>query len=79
MIEVKGGYKVDPTVRYFTEDIPFGLLLIKAFAEKNNVPTPNIDKVIAWAQNIMGKEYLIEGRLIGKDCIEGYNTDNIDI
>ena len=46
MIEVDGGYKVDPSVRYFTEDIPFGILLIKAFAEKTGVSTPNIDKVI---------------------------------
>jgi hypothetical protein len=79
MIEVDGGYKVDPSVRYFTEDIPFGILLIKAFAEKTGVSTPNIDKVICWAQEIMGKEYLVNGRLIGKDISEGYNCDNIII
>ncbi|MDE7418993.1 MAG: NAD/NADP octopine/nopaline dehydrogenase family protein [Muribaculaceae bacterium] len=77
MIEVDNGYKVDPTVRYFTEDIPFGLLLIKAFAEKTNTPTPHIDEVISWAQKVMGKEYIIDGRLIGKDCVEGYNCNNI--
>ncbi|MDE6559715.1 MAG: NAD/NADP octopine/nopaline dehydrogenase family protein, partial [Muribaculaceae bacterium] len=79
MIETSQGYKVDTSVRYFTEDIPFGLLLIKAFAEKVNVPTPNIDKVIMWAQNLMNKEYLVDGRLTGKDIDEGYNSDNISI
>lgn len=77
MIEVNGGYKVDPTVRYFTEDIPFGLLLIKAFAEKTNTPTPNIDAVIYWAQRIMGKEYLKDGRLIGKDSKEVYSLGDL--
>ena len=48
-------FKVDASVRYFTEDIPYGLLLIKAFAELTETPTPAIDDVINWAQNIMGK------------------------
>ena len=79
MIEVKNGYKVDASIRYFTEDIPFGMLLIKAFAEKTGTPTPNIDKVLYWAQNVMGKEYIVNGKLIGKDSHEGYNCSNIEI
>lgn len=79
MVEVEDGYKVDPSVRYFTEDIPFGILLIKAFAEKTNTNTPNIDKVIYWAQKVMGKEYLINGKLIGADCKESFNSNNIEI
>lgn len=79
MIEVEGGYKVDASVRYFTEDIPFGLLLIKAFAEKTNTATPHIDEVIYWAQRIMDKEYLVDGKLVGKDSKEGYNCENIEL
>ncbi|MDE6338527.1 MAG: NAD/NADP octopine/nopaline dehydrogenase family protein [Muribaculaceae bacterium] len=79
MIEVDGGYKIDSSIRYFTEDIPFGLLLIKAFAEKTKTMTPNIDNVIYWAQKVMGKEYLIDGHLTGKDCTEGYNCNNINV
>lgn len=79
MIEVKDGYKVDASIRYFTEDIPFGMLLIKAFAEKTGTPTPNIDKVLYWAQNVMGKEYIVNGELIGRDSHEGYNCSNIEI
>lgn len=70
MIEVDGGYKLDSSHRYFIEDIPFGIVLIKSFAELVNVTTPNIDKVLYWAQKVMGKEYLIDGRLIGKDIDE---------
>lgn len=63
MIEVDGGYKVDSTVRYFTEDIPYGLLLIKAFAQLTKIQTPAIDNVISWAQNVMDKRYIIDGKL----------------
>lgn len=67
MIEVEGGYKLDTAHRYFVEDIPFGLVLIKSFAEQVSVDTPCIDKVLYWAQNLMRKEYLVNGHLTGKD------------
>lgn len=67
MIEGDDGYRIDPEVRYFTEDIPFGLIMIKSFAEYTNTPTPRIDDVIYWAQEIMGKEYLVCGHLSGRD------------
>ena len=79
MIEVEGDYKVDSFIRYFTEDIPYGLMLIKAFAEKTNTPTPKIDEVLEWAQKVMGKEYIVNGKLIGRDAKEGYNCHNIEI
>ncbi len=69
MIKVEGGYKLDTEHRYFIEDIPYGLILIKIFAEKVQVPTPNIDRVLEWAQRVMGKEYIINGQLIGLDAL----------
>ena len=53
--------------KYFTEDIPFGLIIIKYYAELNNVPTPHIDQLLSWAQQVMNKEYIVDGRLVGKD------------
>ena len=79
MNEVNGGYKVDPTVRYFTEDIPFGLILIKSFAEYVNIETPNIDKIISWAQHVMGKEYIVNGKLTGKDLNNACVIKNIQL
>ena len=67
MIEVEGGYKLDVGHRYFIEDIPYGLVLIKTFAEKVQVSTPHIDRILEWAQRVMDKEYIVNGRLIGKD------------
>ena len=70
MIEVEGGYIPDKNSRYFIEDIQFGLCILKAFAELLNVNTPEIDKVATWGQNFLGKEYIVNGKLSGKDVSE---------
>lgn len=57
--------------RYFSEDIPMGLIVTRGIAELAGVPTPNMDSVILWCQEQMGKEYLVDGgrlsSLTGKD------------
>mmetsp|Transcript_33697 Transcript_33697/g.96825 ORF Transcript_33697/g.96825 Transcript_33697/m.96825 type:complete len:404 (+) Transcript_33697:56-1267(+) len=53
--------------RYLTADVPYGLLVIKGIAELLEHPTPTIDAAIAWAQVQVGKEWLVEGRVQGKD------------
>lgn len=65
-----GSFAPDWENRYFTEDIPYGMLIIKAFAVKYGIDTPTIDKVLEWAQRGMKKEYLINGRLTGRDLPE---------
>ena len=70
MVESGGGFKPDFDSRYFTEDIPFGLLIIKGVAVIAGVETPAIDTVLTWAQRMMGKEYLVAGALTGKDVAE---------
>ena len=64
MIENEKGFKLDPHHRYFIEDIPHGLLVIKSFAEELGVNTPNIDGVLNWAQQIMNKQYIIGNKLL---------------
>eukprot|EP00929_Paragymnodinium_shiwhaense_P000143 TRINITY_DN100389_c0_g1_i1.p1 TRINITY_DN100389_c0_g1~~TRINITY_DN100389_c0_g1_i1.p1 ORF type:complete len:414 (+),score=85.69 TRINITY_DN100389_c0_g1_i1:76-1317(+) len=56
--------------RYFQEDIPFGLCIYKGVADIAGIDTPNMDKVLAWAQAGMGKEYIVDGKLTGKDVGE---------
>ena len=62
-----GGWVPDFTARYFTEDIPHGLVVTRGVAALLAVPTPAIDMLIEWAQKNMGKEYLVGGKLVGKD------------
>lgn len=53
--------------RYLSEDIPYGLLVSRGIAELVDVPTPTMDRVIGWAQERLGCEYLIDGRVAGRD------------
>ena len=68
-VEIGGEKKFLPNFqyRYFSEDLPCGLLVTRGIAELAGVETPNIDKVLIWAQKMMGKEYLVDGKLCGKD------------
>lgn len=53
--------------RYFSEDIPCGLMVTRGIAELAGVPTPHMDDVILWCQEMMGKEFLKDGKVAGKD------------
>lgn len=53
MMRTEDGWIPDFKSRYFTEDFPFGLQLIKDLAVKYQVETPTIDKVLEW-----GKKYI---------------------
>lgn len=64
MNKVDGGYVPDFSSRYFIEDIPYGLLLIKYISQIQEIQTPNIDKVIYWCQKVMAKSYIKDGKLI---------------
>ncbi|XP_064621830.1 octopine dehydrogenase-like [Lineus longissimus] len=78
---VEGGFVPDFTNRYLTEDVPMGVVVFKGLALAAGVPTPNHDKLIYWAQEKIGKEYLVNGQLTGKDVAStrcpqryGFNT-----
>lgn len=65
-----GGYAPDWCNRYFTEDIPYGLLLIKYVCQLNDVLTPNIDMIITWYQSQVGKCYLVGDKISDSDDIK---------
>jgi len=69
MIEVRPGRFVPNFgYRYLSEDVPYGLVITRAFADIANVQTPTIDEVVSWAQSAMKKVYLVEGRVEGPDA-----------
>lgn len=70
MKAVKGGYVPDYTSRYLTEDIPCVFLVYKGLAEMVGFPIPKIEMIIEWSQRVMGKEYIVNGRLLGRDLKE---------
>jgi hypothetical protein len=44
--------------RYLAEDVPFGLAVSHAIARLAGVETPAMDRVIAWASERLGRDYL---------------------
>jgi len=76
-------YMPDFGYRYFTEDLPCGMIVIRGIAELAGVATPMLDEVIMWCQDIMKQEFLVEGRLCGKDldrtrCPQTYGYTDLD-
>lgn len=67
MRQTEDGLVPDFRARYLTEDVPYGLLAARGIAELAGVPTPSMDRVIHWSQGKLGKEYLVDGKLVGKD------------
>ncbi|GIV68818.1 NAD/NADP-dependent octopine/nopaline dehydrogenase family protein [Caldilinea sp.] len=57
----------DFTHRYLSEDLPFGLLVTKGVAALVDVATPVMDRIVAWAQERLGRSYLVGGRIAGPD------------
>jgi hypothetical protein len=64
--------------RFFTDDIPYGVLIAKWVAEKLNVETPFIDEIINWAQKLRGEEFLDRDNKINtKYCLQDKYTSGI--
>lgn len=70
MKSVNAGFVPDFGHRFMIEDVPFGMCVFRGIAEIVGVPTPAMDEVILWYQKVVGEEYLLDGRLKGKDVIK---------
>ena len=64
---VAGKVKCPAGHRYFQDDIPYGLCVFRYLADLVDVRTPEMDSLIEWGQEIMQKEYLVDGKMNGKD------------
>ncbi len=63
-------FAIDYKARYLSEDVPFGLVVLRGIADLARVKTPAIDDVIIWAQEHLEKHYLVNGELSGSDLVE---------
>merc|ERR1719436_1951140 len=64
-----------PTHRVITDDIGWGLCALVSIAERLeglgvSTPTTMMRMLIEWHQKLMGKEFLFDGRLRGRDCAD---------
>lgn len=69
-LKVNGGVAPHPTHRVVCDDIGWGLCVLVSIAERLKVPTTTMKWLIGWHQNFMGKEYLKDNKLVGKDMGE---------
>merc|ERR1719265_147508 len=75
VIRTDAGVMPNPTHRVVTDDIGFGLCVLLSIAERleaEGFPTPTamMRMAVDWHQRLMGKEFLVGGRLLGRDCAE---------
>jgi NAD/NADP octopine/nopaline dehydrogenase, alpha-helical domain len=61
-----GGYLPDFNHRFLLEDIPC-LAVIRGIAELAGVETPDMDLVLSWGQEVLGKQYLAGSKITGRD------------
>ena len=71
MVETADG-KFIPALgsRYFHEDFPYGLAIIRSFCEVCGTPAPMIDTVLHWYEKVIGVTYYKDGEFAGAD-LEG--------
>lgn len=67
LLPTDGGFRADLGSRFFTEDFPYGLCIIKGFCEICGVESPYIDKVLKWYSGYMGLSYYIGDSFSGSD------------
>ncbi|KAK3091432.1 hypothetical protein FSP39_019846 [Pinctada imbricata] len=71
-----GKFVPDFSYRYTSEDIPFGMVVLKGLALLAGVDTPVMDEVLAWAQGKLGKEFIVGSELEGKDLPQSRAPQN---
>lgn len=58
MVEIEGGYAPDWSSRFLSEDLPYGLMVLKGMAKILDLETPTIDLMIRWCQEKVDLVYL---------------------
>lgn len=81
MKEQNGKYVADTDSRMFTEDFPWGLLVIRSYFEYFGIQAPTMDKLLYWYSSYMGLNWFEGGKLCGKDltntgAIQNYGIKN---
>jgi len=79
MIKENGYFYPDFNSRYFKEDFPFGLCILKSFCYLLNVKTPVFDRILHWYESISGQEFYKDGKFVGESLAELFIPQNFGI
>lgn len=74
-----GSRMLDINCRFFTDDIPYGLLIVKWIAGELGINTPMINEIIQWSQDLRNEHWLnIEDKSIDLEfCLSHKNITGI--
>lgn len=61
-----GTFIPDFKSRYFVEDFPFGLAVLRAFCKACEVEAPHMDKVLLWYDKIYNAGFYVDGKFEGE-------------
>lgn len=67
MKQINNGFVADTTSRMFTEDFPWGLLVIRSYFDYFGIKAPMMDRVLKWYSNYMNVEWFVGDMLAGVD------------
>lgn len=70
---------LDLNARFFWEDVPYGLLILKDIGELVGVETPNIDKLILFHQKFMPVKYVDEEtkQILDNDAVKASGAPRV--
>ncbi len=76
MIKTENGFIPNLESRYFQEDFPYGLCIVKSFCDICEVDTPHINWVLGWFANLFNKKYFTDDGFNGSDLASLYLPQN---
>lgn len=62
----KGDWVIDKNHRFFTDDIYYGLCIAKWTAQQLSIRVSTIDKILNWAQDVLGRSIIHNDQLVLK-------------
>ena len=78
--EPDGFFVFDKNHRFFKDDLYYGLVIAKWFADKLNIDdTPMLNQIINWSQNYLNDIVMIDNKLIVPSNINDYKYGHPDI
>jgi len=78
MVLTKSVFPLAIQCRFFTDDIPYGLLITKWIAEQLGEEVPFIDEIINWVQDLRDERFLTKDNKIDLDaCLRDDHTTGI--
>ena len=79
-IKKDGINQINPTYRFFMDDVYYGMMIAKWFAQDLNIETPVIDKILRWAEKLLNDKLMDEeGNLIPRTPDSSYKYGTPDV